>query len=312
MMHRISRWMRTTLAVVLLFATLCSQAMAVSMACYINANTKVYQYASTSARSLNVGKYTTATMTAFNNYWARVERQGGVAFIPIQYITLKNRLTAYISKDVPLYKKASTSSGQYGVLKRGQQVFVNGRSGNYFRIENQPGTISGYVPAAYLTGSKPATTSTPQSSSNNSLGSTVTKYYSGMSNSQKIEYVIYIAQTCYGKPYASNANPPYSFDCSRFVRHCFGQANIWLEYSAVNQGYDSRFTKINSISSLKRGDVVVFNTNSTDGDVSDHTGIYLGQGYFVHASSSAGKVIISTLSSGYYKNTFSWGLRILG
>ena len=57
--------------------------------------------------------------------------------------------------------------------------------------------------------------------------------------------------------------------------------------------------------------MVFFNTNLTDGDMCDHTGIYIGNGDFIHASSSAGKVIISNLNSGYYNQRFSWGRRIL-
>ena len=48
----------------------------------------------------------------------------------------------------------------------------------------------------------------------------------------------------------------------------------------------------------------------SDNDECDHTGIYLGGGYFIHASSAAKKVILSSLASGYYKRTFSWGRRI--
>ncbi|MGN1007103.1 MAG: NlpC/P60 family protein [Aristaeellaceae bacterium] len=43
----------------------------------------------------------------------------------------------------------------------------------------------------------------------------------------------------------------------------------------------------------------------------DHTGIYLGSNMFIHASSGAGKVIVSDLSSGYYNRVFSWGRRVL-
>ena len=55
--------------------------------------------------------------------------------------------------------------------------------------------------------------------------------------------------------------------------------------------------------------MVCFDTVS-DSDACDHTGIYLGNGYFIHASSAAKKVILSSLSSGYYKRTFSWGRRV--
>ena len=66
---------------------------------------------------------------------------------------------------------------------------------------------------------------------------------------------------------------------------------------------------IESISDLKRGDIVCFNTVS-DSDLSDHRHLP-GQRQFVHASSSAGKVVVSSLSSGYYKTNFSWGRRVL-
>ena len=49
----------------------------------------------------------------------------------------------------------------------------------------------------------------------------------------------------------------------------------------------------------------------TDNDPSDHAGIYLGGGWFIHASSGQGKVVVSNLASGYYNRVFSWGRRVL-
>ena len=57
-------------------------------------------------------------------------------------------------------------------------------------------------------------------------------------------------------------------------------------------------------------DLVFFNTVS-DSDQCDHTGIYLGDGWFIHASSGSGRVVVSTLASGYYNRVFSWGRRVL-
>ena len=62
---------------------------------------------------------------------------------------------------------------------------------------------------------------------------------------------------------------------------------------------------------LKPGDIVCFDTSEDGGDDINHTGIYLGSGKFIHGSSAAGKVIISTMSSGYYRNAFCWGRRVL-
>ena len=63
---------------------------------------------------------------------------------------------------------------------------------------------------------------------------------------------------------------------------------------------------------LKRGDLVFFDTVA-DSDLSDHSGLYIGNGKFIHASSSGKKVIISDLSKpgSYYNRVFSWGRRVL-
>ena len=78
--------------------------------------------------------------------------------------------------------------------------------------------------------------------------------------------------------------------------------------SSRTQGYDTRYKQVD-IDSLKRGDLVCFNTVD-DSDLCDHVGIYLGKGYFLHASSVAKKVIVSQLKSGYYNRVFSWGVRV--
>lgn len=162
-----------------------------------------------------------------------------------------------------------------------------------------------------------------------SVASTTNYYFPNMTNAQKLEYVIYCAQQQLGKPYVYgggyNDSNPGGFDCSGLVYWSFKRIGITLQASAYTQGYDEGYPKISSISALKRGDVVCFNTNDSDGDLSDHTAIYLGSGYFIHAATgSTNKVVVSSLSSGYYsdqyyysttygntRGRFSWGRRIL-
>ena len=141
------------------------------------------------------------------------------------------------------------------------------------------------------------------------LASGQSTYSSGMSKAQKLEYVIYVAQNQLGKPYVYAANGPSSYDCTGFTKYCFKQIGVNLQRTALNQGYDETYTKISSISDLRRGDLVYLNTVA-DADLSDHAGIYLGAGYFIHASSGQHKVVISTLASGYYNRVFSWGRRV--
>ena len=127
--------------------------------------------------------------------------------------------------------------------------------------------------------------------------------------SEKIEKVIAIAKQQMGKPYVYATAGPNTFDCSGFTKYCYAKVGVSLRRSAQQVGYNNG-KKIEGISNLKRGDIVCFNTVA-DNDLSDHVGIYLGGGQFIHASSGGGKVIISTLSNSYYNRVFSWGRRVL-
>ena len=149
------------------------------------------------------------------------------------------------------------------------------------------------------------------------IDSEVTEYRDDLTDAQKLSYVIYIASTQRGKPYIYGSGykreeNPAGFDCSGLVYWSFLHINIKLQDTSHKQGYDSKYKKITNVASLKRGDIVCFNTvEDGDDDLCDHTGIYLGGGKFIHASSSAKKVVISEIS-GYYSRTFSWGRRVLG
>ncbi len=129
---------------------------------------------------------------------------------------------------------------------------------------------------------------------------------------ERIEYAIYIAQLQLGKPYIYGTAGPNSFDCSGFTTYAFKKVGVSLGRSAYAQGYNSSSgTKITNYSDLKRGDIVCFETIS-DSDSSDHVGIYLGGGYFIHASSgdsNGRRVVINSMSSGFYQREFTWGRR---
>jgi cell wall-associated NlpC family hydrolase len=58
---------------------------------------------------------------------------------------------------------------------------------------------------------------------------------------------------------------------------------------------NSSYTKISSMSDLKKGDVVCFK---------GHVALYMGGGQIIDASSSQGKVRITSINSSYWKRTF--------
>ena len=148
----------------------------------------------------------------------------------------------------------------------------------------------------------------------------------GDTDAEKIEYVIFKGQTKAGCKYVYGggygATDPKTFDCSGFTYWCYKQAGIILGASAYRQGNDSKYEKIANIADLKRGDVVCFHKDLGKGKTAteaqkkevSHVGLYLGSGYFIHASSSGKKVMVSqfkTKTTDYYQRCFSWGRRIL-
>ena len=131
-------------------------------------------------------------------------------------------------------------------------------------------------------------------------------------NSETIAAVIALAKAQLGKKYVYGARGSSQVDCSSLTQYVYSNAaGVKLNRLAQQQGYDSRFERFTSASKLQKGDLVFFNTNDTDSDLCDHVGIYIGSSQFIHASSAAGKVVTSSLSSGYYSRTFSWGMRVL-
>jgi len=314
------RYLSVFLTLVFMLLMLCPVANAASFKAKINSSSsKVYKSPSTSSASVRGVKNMTVTVTSYSGSWARITSNGRVGYMPVKYLNLVNRIKAYTTSSTAVYKSASTSSSRLGTLSRGSTVYVVGMDGSYARVQDANGRVTGYIRSSQLSKKRPATASSSVSSSTssgssssgvtNTPSSSVGSLSSGASKSQRIEYAISVAQKLEGAPYANSANPPKTFNCSIFVNYCMGKAGISTKNTAARQANDSSMSKISSISDLKRGDIVCFNTNASDSDPVDHTGIYMGSGRFIHASSSAGKVIVSSLSSGFYKNCFVCGRR---
>lgn len=320
---RIARALRIALLSLLIASILASSALAAtSISVTIAAKKKIYEKASKSAKSYTLTKTYKAKMTDYSNDWARVTYDNKAAYVPLEDVNLVDPVKMYTSCRTSYYKKAG--SDKQGTIDAGTIVYMIGLDGKYARIrKTKSGSDIYYVRYDDLTKNKVSksdgndpdiglgnhgeyisasgsTTAMPAS-----LKSTTTS-----AKKSKIEYTIFVAQNLLGVPFSDSAKPPKSFDISGFTRWCYNKAKSGrVKGSCKTQGYDSRFTIIRSISDLQRGDLVCFDT-IIDEDSSDCVGIYLGDGKFIHASSTAKMVIISQLNSGYYNRTFSWGRRI--
>ena len=136
----------------------------------------------------------------------------------------------------------------------------------------------------------------------------------GASSESKADSLIEFAKKFQGIPYRYGGNGPSSFDCSGFTTYVFRNFGISLPRTASAQANSNIGMKIANSRDLVPGDLVYFTNNRGGGSRPiHHTGIYIGGGNFIHASSSksGSGVKINSLSSGWYSDGFCWGRRVL-
>jgi len=120
--------------------------------------------------------------------------------------------------------------------------------------------------------------------------------------------LIQAAKAQLGKPYVWSEEGPDSFDCSGLVYYCLRLSGVSVSrYNSVGFSQVSSWQPIAALSECRAGDILFYKSDTNA--AINHTGIYLGGGQFLHASSSAGKVMISA-TSGYYERNFVIARRV--
>ena len=116
--------------------------------------------------------------------------------------------------------------------------------------------------------------------------------------------IIRTAKQYIGVPYVWAGTSPSGFDCSGLVYYVFKQHGISLNRTAKTQYQHGTFIPKGN---LQPGDLVFFENTYTTGI--SHVGIYIGDGQFIHASSSKG-VTISSLSNTYWAGHYYGARRV--
>lgn len=113
------------------------------------------------------------------------------------------------------------------------------------------------------------------------------------------------AKSFFNVPYVWGGRSPNGFDCSGYVAYVYDQFGISLPRMA-----DEQFTAGQWVSrrNLQPGDLVFFTTYEPG---PSHVGIYIGAEQFIHASSGAGCVTITSMNKPYYFERYLGARRIV-
>jgi len=93
-----------------------------------------------------------------------------------------------------------------------------------------------------------------------------------------------------GKPYVWAEEGPHAFDCSGLTYNIYGSMGVSIPRTASEQ---AKMGKKVPFSDLMYGDLIFFGSTNKRSRRINHVGIYLGNGWFAHASSKDRKVTVS-------------------
>lgn len=109
-----------------------------------------------------------------------------------------------------------------------------------------------------------------------------------------------------GYRYVYGTAGPNTFDCSGFTSFLYKKYGVSLPRSSNSQGYFGVYVEKEN---LLPGDILCF-SNRKDRRI-NHVGVYVGNGQFIHASTSIRGVVIDSLSENYYVNHYISARRVV-
>jgi murein DD-endopeptidase / murein LD-carboxypeptidase len=124
---------------------------------------------------------------------------------------------------------------------------------------------------------------------------------------KKPKQIIKTAEKYIGTPHCMGGTTKKCMDCSGLTYVSFAKHKIEIPRNSQEQARYGRI--IFDRNSLKKGDLIFFTKSYNSPDYITHVGIYLGNGKFIHASTSSG-VTETPLNNPWWSQRFVFGTRI--
>lgn len=280
-------------ATLLLTAHTLAADVAVGAGCTTGSSLRLRAEASTSSEIVTTldKSVAVAILDDSTEGWYKIAYEGNTGYVSADYLLVDqdNVFETYgrVNSDgVNVRSGASTESEVLATVDTDTIVTVNGLVDGWYDVTCKYGT-EGYIRSDFLD-----LTQSSSSSSGSAIVDTAKSYL--------------------GVNYVYGGASPSGFDCSGFTMYVYQQFGYSLPHTATGQWQSGLGTRVWSIGALQPGDLVFFNDPSRNaGKACSHAGIYIGNGQFVHSSSSRSQgVIISDLTSGYYYNYFVGGIHV--
>ena len=221
----------------------------------------------------------TCFIIGFNCGWYTVSFNGQKGYVRSDLLTLLELPYSNAASKGNTYKETGSSkSSESSSKSSGSSSQSSGSSSGNSSGSSSKGTAN--------------SSSSGGSSTGSSLGERVANY----------------AMQFKGYRYVYGGASPSGFDCSGMVYYIYRQFGYNVGRTSTDQlrnGYPHV-----SRSNLKPGDIVVFERTYTANCRATHSGIYIGNGQFIHAANSRLGVIVTSIDNDYYASRFLCGVRI--
>ncbi len=256
----------------------------------------------TSTNSEVVGKLyngETVEVTGKIGDWYIIDYNGASRYVSAEYVDIgdvgvQNSMGTISGSSVNVRSGPSTDYDVLGKLLEGTNVSVIGIEGGWYKIKFVE--LIGYVHPDYLSVNGLVLTSVATGSTTASTPEV---------DKTLAEKIIDYAYNYLGVPYVYGGESPDGFDCSGFTQYVYNYFGYAINRTATDQYENGVYIAYDD---LALGDLVFFSSNVKP---IGHVGIYVGDGYFIHATSPGDVVRVTDLASEYYAARYVGARRII-